>query len=561
VALAVTTRVLTATLPSGMVDFDPEHPLDISARLRLPPLAWSNAVPEEVRVAPWRAKVAGAEFGMPRGFDATFCGGSLRDGTRISRSDPAPVFWRTEDGLRAAASLQLAGGHNDRDYAGFHSDTHLEASLTGVSFSTPSTTGGMSRLELDFSAHPDQVSTTATVLALAIGIDNASLRHARGVRIEGVSADLGLAFAKRGFRKIGRESLTWSNVEYRGVHLLPEGFAIAVTDQTATADFKVGVPEADLHAELSAYADWSHAWQVAVTAEVPPTTLADTAALRGAIRRLAGAEMSVTGQVSATVSAWLEEDRDPRVNVAAAVGNLDIGCPANDWQMTGLSAGFTADGPRGWRTPPGQALTFDSARSGDFAFESGSLRWQYRRDALLLEQADINWCGGSLHAFGVPYYPRERRLETVLYAERIELGRLMAQTRVLQGTGEGRLFGRIPLKVDHGIAELTESYLYSMPGEAGILKIANTAPLDAALERGSVDDETRRQVRASLQNLRYTLFRMDLSGRGTNATLGVQIKGRSADNPALRPVDLNVNLNGAMNEIFNFGAKAASALR
>jgi hypothetical protein len=232
---------------------------------------------------------------------------------------------------------------------------------------------------------------------------------------------------------------------------------------------------------------------------------------------------------------------------------LNIGCPEKKWQVTGLSAGFSAEGPRAWRTPQGQALTFQSARSGDFVFDSGALRWQFRREELLLEQADINWCGGSLHAFGVPYDPRERRTETVLYAERIELGRLLAQTRVLQGSGEGRLFGRVPVKLDNRRVELSESCLYSMPGESGLLQLSNTTPLDLAMAQGSVDAETRRKVTAALRNMQYTLFRLDLSGGGAHATLGVQIDGREAGKSAADPVRLNVNLLGSMNDIFNFG--------
>jgi len=398
-------------------------------------------------------------------------------------------------------------------------------------------------------------------LEIGAFLHDAWFRGTGGLQLDGLVADVRLAPAKEGVGLVSAPALTWSNLEYRGVHLMPEGFALAMTDQTATAQMKVGVKEADLHAVMDIHADWSHAWQVAVTAEVPPSTLADTEALRGAIRRLTGMELNVTGQVAATVSAWLEQDHAPAVKVAAAVGNLDIGCPAEKWQVTGLSAGMTADGPRAWRTPQGQALTFQSARSGEFAFDSGALRWQYRREALLLEQADVNWCGGSLHAFGVPYDPHERRLETVLYAERIELGRLMAQTRVLQGSGEGRLFGRIPVKVDKGKVELAESYLYSTPGETGILKLSNTGPLDLAMAQANIDAETRRQFGEAMKNLQYTLIRMDLSGGGTNSTLGVQIKGHSADNPALRPVDLNVNMNGSMDEIFNFGMHYARKLQ
>jgi len=149
----------------------------------------------------------------------------------------------------------------------------------------------------------------------------------------------------------------------------------------------------------------------------------------------------------------------------------------------------------------------------------------------------------------------------VLYAERIELGRLMAQTRMLQGSGAGRLYGRLPLTLDKGKVKLSESYLYSTPGETGSLKLSNTAPIELAMEQGSIDAATRQKVSAALQNMQYSLFRMDLSGGGANASLGIQIEGRAAEDAAAPPVHLNVNLGGSLDEFFNFGMDLSRKLR
>ncbi|MEI8241629.1 MAG: YdbH domain-containing protein [bacterium] len=560
--VAVTAGVASLTLPAGAVSFDKDEPLRMiaSATLARAPDGRVSVCAAELNVAPQQMITGNTRLGLPDGLQLRMRrSGENPDGMTVELL-PAPVAGQSGTGMAATAWVSAAA-FVGRQRSSTVSCGDMTLRVTNVLFRAAELTGGVASADVTVSNDKAGGLASRSAPRIRAEISGAWLRGRNGLQLDGLQALLPLECVDREIRVAGLPGLTWRNLECQGVHLVPEGFALSLTGQTAAVQMSVGVLEANLHASLGVYADWSRAWQVAVTAEVPPSTLADTEALRGMIWRLADMDLVVTGQVAATVSALLAKDLPPSVKVSAAVGNLDVGCLSGKWQVSGLSAGLTADGPRAWRTPQGQVLTFRSARSGDLALDGGALRWQYRREALLVEQADVNWCGGSLHAFGVPYDPREQRLETVLYAERIELGRLMAQTRMLQGSGAGRLYGRLPLTLDKGKVKLSESYLYSTPGETGSLKLSNTAPIELAMEQGSIDAATRQKVSAALQNMQYSLFRMDLSGGGANASLGIQIEGRAAEDAAAPPVHLNVNLGGSLDEFFNFGMDLSRKLR
>ncbi|MEI6211409.1 MAG: YdbH domain-containing protein [bacterium] len=552
VDVAVTTRVQAVTLPAGKVVLDGDRPLEIQARLSLVVDGTNvDVIPSRLSILPWQASVAGVEVGMPKGLDVPFSGGSIRTGVEILDKEAEPMFLRWDDGSTVTAGIRVDGayGAQGRDYVAIVSEN--------VAFGVPGLTGGVARVSLRLTGSRETGRATPQGLGLDLTLGGAWMQDRSGWRADGVTADFPLAFSNRTFTLRDTPGLIWTSLEYEGMHAVPEGFVLTLNGQTATAQMRVGVPEVGVHATLQAHADWSHAWQVAVTADVPPATLVDNAELRRLSRKFSGYELSITGQVSATASALLTADRQPTLRIVATVTNLDVGCSAEQWQVLGIATHVALDGPRGWRTSQGQMLTFCSAKRGNLHFDAGTVQWQYRREALLVEQADVGWCKGLLHVYGLTYNPHDPDLDFVVYADQIHLGALMAQTRALHGTGEGRLYGRMPINIKYGKLHLTDSYLHTMSGETGVMKMGNTDLLDASLAAGKVDAGVRERVQKALRNLKLSVFRLQLSGSGASAVMGVHIEGRPADDPTGQGVDMNVNLHGPLDDLFQMGEKAA----
>ncbi|MFZ4394960.1 MAG: intermembrane phospholipid transport protein YdbH family protein [Kiritimatiellia bacterium] len=552
VDVAVTTRVQAVTLPAGKVVLDGDRPLEMQAVMSLLVKGTNvDVIPSRLSILPWQARVAGVEVGMPKGLDVPFCGGSIRNGVAIWDKGAEPLFLRWDDGSAVTAGIRVDGAY------GVPTGDYVAIVAENMAFGVPGLTGGVAYASLGLAGETVDSGAYAPVLGMNLNLNGAWARDSAGWQVEGLWVHLPLALSNRTFALRDTPGLIWTNLEYEGLHAIPEGFALTLTGQTATAQMQVGVPEVGVHASLQAHADWSHAWQVAVTAAVPPATLVDNAELRRLSRKFSGYELSITGQVSATASALLTADRQPTLRIVATVTNLDVGCSAEQWQVSGIATHVALDGPRGWRTSQGQMLTFCSAKRGNLHFDAGTVQWQYRREALLVEQADVGWCKGLLHVYGLTYNPHDPDLDFVVYADQIHLGALMAQTRALHGTGEGRLYGRMPISIKYGKLHLTDSYLHTMSGETGVMKMENTDLLDAALAAGKVDAGVRERVQKALRNLKLSVFRLQLSGSGASAVMGVHIEGRPADDPAGQGVDMNVNLHGPLDDLFQMSENAA----
>ncbi len=514
--LTSTVRVESVTLPMGT-------------------LAWDDAQPLQAAVAAvLRRSAAGVSV----------------DDVQIALA-PTPLSWQSGAGeeLRAVLSANGSGGYDKL------AQWQLGVALTGLTARAADFTGGASSVSLRAELAPVDPATTSTLTPrVLVAVSDGWLHTAdESVQLDGLQLRVPLAYAAARLQADGEPQLSWNRLACSGLSLTPEGFALTTSPQSVETHVQVGAKELGLHARAQVGASWSNAWQLQAGAELPATVLSDSDALRGLLRQWTGQALSVTGEVAAAATLNMAAGKAPAVHLQLAITNLNVGDPADQWQVAGLATHVALDGPRAWRTPQGQVLSFQSAKKGSLRADGGRLQWQFRREAFLVEQADLQWCRGALHVYGVTYNIHNPDMNCVLYADKIHLGSLMAQTKAVRGTGEANLFGRIPLNLQNGKLRLTESYLHTTPGEAGVLQVQDDRLVDAALPQGSIYAGVREKLRSAMQNLTLSVFRVQLSGSGTNAVLGVHIAGRPAEDDSAQPIELNVNFHCDMDQLLDEG--------
>lgn len=395
-----------------------------------------------------------------------------------------------------------------------------------------------------------------------IAITDGWFRQGQGLHVGGVELHVPLVSTNDEWRVAAGPALTWTNLDCKGIHVLPQSFACAGRGQAFTAQLTAGIENTPLALRLGVGVSWSNGVEVAGSLDLPPTLLADTDAMRAATRALAGRELSVTGLVSAHATAQMVPGRAPAMSAVAALSNLDVRGEAGRWAVDGLSAHVALEGGKFWRTPPGQNVSFHHARVKEIEFDGGWMNWQLRRRSLLVEHAQAAWCGGKLDVYGVPIDLDDPRVGFVTYAEKIDIGRMLAQWRLLPGSGAGHLYGRFPIELDHDKIRLSEGFLLSLPGEGGVLRLENDQMIAAALEQANVSPQVRQTLHQALNHMSFSVFRMDLSSdQEQNATLGFKLEGRPADDPTALPVDLQVNLHAPLEQLLNFGVKATRQFR
>jgi hypothetical protein len=514
--LAATVRVDHVALPAGTLGWDPEHPPQASLEASL------RRTPQGVAVAPVQLSVC-----------------------------DTPLQWISGTGEELRGVLAAGGS------AAFGSSARWQAQvcLTGVQVRAEDFTGGVESLCLRLRELPVEPGRDFPAGTLAqVTLSNGWLRTTDdSVQLDGLRLAVPLSATAHGVQSAGAPALAWDRLSCEGLFVSPESLALTTGVQAVSAYLQVGVPQLGLHPRVAVKAAWSNTWVVQANAELPAAIVADDEGVRTLLQRWTGAELSLTGQVAATAALTLAAGKPPALRLQAAVTNLDVGGLADPWQVSGIAATVALDGPRGWRTPQGQVLSFRSAKKGSLVTQEGRVQWQYRRDAFLVEQADLQWCRGALHAYGVTYNIHNPDFNCVLYADKIHLGDMMAQTRTIRGSGEANLFGRIPLSVQNGMLRVTESYLHTSPGEEGVLKVNDERLMDTALPMGSMLEGVREKLRDGLRNLKLSVFRVGLSGSGTNAVLRVSIAGRPAEDNGAPPLELNVNVHGALHEFLDYG--------
>ena len=118
------------------------------------------------------------------------------------------------------------------------------------------------------------------------------------------------------------------------------------------------------------------------------------------------------------------------------------------------------------RSGPRQHLDFSQLVYGDIVFEGGSADFQVESaKALLLEKAEVGWCGGTVHFQAMRIRPSGKSYEIKLYCDRLNLAEVLDQLGVVDATGRGTVSGIIPLTIDKGTLRFGSGFLYSSPGQ------------------------------------------------------------------------------------------------
>jgi hypothetical protein len=138
-----------------------------------------------------------------------------------------------------------------------------------------------------------------------------------------------------------------------------------------------------------------------------------------------------------------------------------------------------------------------------------------------------------------------------LRAEQLDLGQLLALTRLDGLTGEGSLDGVLPVRLTEGAAIIEGGELAAT--KAGVLRYdAGKAP--AALQASG---EGVALLLQALENFHYEALRITLDGR-TDATMdiGLHVGGANPDLYGGHPIEFNLNLEGEIGNILRQGVSS-----
>ncbi|HYE01332.1 MAG TPA: YdbH domain-containing protein [Alphaproteobacteria bacterium] len=195
-------------------------------------------------------------------------------------------------------------------------------------------------------------------------------------------------------------------------------------------------------------------------------------------------------------------------------------------------------------TPPGQSLSAALIDVG-VPLTDAVADLSLRRDGTVgLALRRLGLAGGQVTTAPLAFDPARPGLETVLVVSGVELGRALDLGGLEGLAATGTLGGRIPVSLRDGAVRVAGGRLAADgPGTIRYRPARPPAALAGAGEQLSL-------LLAALEDFRYDSLALTLERDGAGeAALGLHLKG---NNPALYggyPIELNVNLTGALDRI------------
>lgn len=193
------------------------------------------------------------------------------------------------------------------------------------------------------------------------------------------------------------------------------------------------------------------------------------------------------------------------------------------------------------RSEPDQRLGFTRLELGALILENGDVHFQLEKPNILVEGCTFAWAGGRIgtHAFRIN--PGVENYTVVLYCDQVRLSDALEQLGLSDVSGGGTANGRIPVHYEHASLRFDQGFLYSTPGEKGVLRMRNTEMLTAGVPTGTVQHGQMDLAAEALKNFAYDWAKIRMNTEGQELVIALELDGKPAK--AL-PFTFNQNLGG-----------------
>ena len=242
-----------------------------------------------------------------------------------------------------------------------------------------------------------------------------------------------------------------------------------------------------------------------------------------------------------------------------AIFSLSDGVVANPKQkltVSGLKLSFALPDLPALRSGGNQQASFQELSLGKIAISNGRLRFGMERpDSWLVENLSFKWCDGRIRLDSTRFSPETKRPRLTLTCDRVKLGALLEQLGVGQDQGEGRISGTIPVVLTEHGPRFRDAFLYSTPGETGMIRLRPAGTLSAmaaasdqlSLALDALSDYSYSWVRLSLDSDKDMLkLKLETDGKPTQPLFYAPKDGsivRSAVASIFQGLQLNANFN------------------
>lgn len=268
------------------------------------------------------------------------------------------------------------------------------------------------------------------------------------------------------------------------------------------------------------------------------------------------------GNVKANFNATFGGEREPRWRLLGGIkdGYLNLNASEIPISLEGARSSFNIEGIADlWRLGA-IPVSISNAKISSFELNKGRAFLRADDKSLMASEIAIGFCGGSIRLYALYFNFAKLNTGFTVVLDSLDAGELIQQLPNLNdATATGTLHGRLPLSITkEGEFRLRDGFIYSPPGETGNISIKNPEYIISTLSSAGLPTPVCENFGKALQNLNYDILRFDLSQpRHANGRMQVRLKGESPSGKVSTPVDLNININGPIEELLNLAVKTA----
>ncbi len=257
-----------------------------------------------------------------------------------------------------------------------------------------------------------------------------------------------------------------------------------------------------------------------------------------------------------------------QTRVSVSDGELSI--EEKKIKLTGINTDITFPALPRVFSRPRQELQIAAMDIGNLKFSNGKISFRIdNQDTIFIEKSRFTWCKGKVESGSLQLSLTNPELSTILYCDRLQFSELLRQIGISETEGDGSLNGRLPLHFTGKEMVLDDGFLFSTPGNSGIVHFNNTTMLRQGLpdmgQAGYLDYSMQ-----AMENFSYNWTKLTFNSSGEDLLISMQIDGKPAvplpfgyrkghivarpqGQGIQHPIRLDVNFHLPFNQMFKYG--------
>ncbi len=257
---------------------------------------------------------------------------------------------------------------------------------------------------------------------------------------------------------------------------------------------------------------------------IPPYTLSDLAVTDFFPD---AKELSLSGVISGRADMQFDKILTGEGRFAIAGGKIFL--PENNITVSDINTEITFPRLPQIGSLTGQKLHFGSAGLNDLKIDGGSLIYTIESaHSFFLEQGNFNWAKGTVDTYALRFAGKKPPQNMIFYCSKMNLATILAQLGIENISGDGTVNGRIPFALQDGNLTFGQSFLYSTPGEGGIIKVGDKDFLTRAIPINTPQFSQLDFAQEALRNFSYSWAKVHIANEDDMLVLQLQLDGKPA---------------------------------